>query len=316
MSTSSYQPLEVTTGINDLPKLILRQTDGSSAEVYLYGAHVTSLKNEEGKEILFVSSKAIFDPPKEIHGGISIRFSLSPDKDTPGAHVSAANSTWDMDTNASSPADVATGVFVDLVLKPTEQEYLRLRRHRFEYRLRVALRRGGELVLTSRIKNTNSDGRPFKFTCGYPAYFSVSDISDIRVEGLETLNYLDNLKNGERYTENGEALTFESEVDKVYLSTPTKLAIVDHKKSRTYVIRKDAQLPDAVVWNPWDKKAKAMADFGNDEYKHMLCAGAARMENPITLKPGDEWIARQELSAVNSSYCNGQHQPKLIIHVM
>lgn len=34
----------------------------------------------------------------------------------------------------------------------------------------------------------------------------------MRVEGLETLDYLDNLCEKERFTEQGDALTFESEV--------------------------------------------------------------------------------------------------------
>lgn len=36
--------------------------------------------------------------------------------------------------------------------------------------------------------------------------------SEVRVEGLETLDYLDNLKDRERFTEQGDAITFESEV--------------------------------------------------------------------------------------------------------
>lgn len=35
-----------------------------------------------------------------------------------------------------------------------------------------------------------------------------------------------------------------TQVDKIYLSTPTKIAILDHEKKRTFVIRKDG-LPDA-----------------------------------------------------------------------
>lgn len=69
----------------------------------------------------------------------------------------------------------------------------------------------------------------------------------------------------------------------------------------------------AVVWNPWDKKAKAMVDFGDDEYKHMLCVEAAAIEKPITLKPGEEWKGRQELSAVPSSYCSGQLDPQKVL---
>lgn len=37
--------------------------------------------------------------------------------------------------------------------------------------------------------------------------------SEVRIEGLETLDYLDNLKNRERFTEQGDAITFESEVN-------------------------------------------------------------------------------------------------------
>lgn len=37
--------------------------------------------------------------------------------------------------------------------------------------------------------------------------------SEVRIEGLETLDYLDNLCQKERFTEQGDALTFEAEVN-------------------------------------------------------------------------------------------------------
>jgi hypothetical protein len=37
--------------------------------------------------------------------------------------------------------------------------------------------------------------------------------SEVRIEGLETLDYLDNLSQRERHTEQGDAITFESEVN-------------------------------------------------------------------------------------------------------
>jgi hypothetical protein len=46
----------------------------------------------------------------------------------------------------------------------------------FEFRLRIALGALGDLSLTSRIRNTNTDGRPFSYTFAYHTYFSVSDI--------------------------------------------------------------------------------------------------------------------------------------------
>ena len=56
-----------------------------------------------------------------------------------------------------------------------------------------------------------------------------------------------------------------------------------------------------VVWNPWDKKSKAIADFGDDEYKRMLCVDGAAIETPIPLKPNEEWTGRLELSLLHSS---------------
>ena len=60
----------------------------------------------------------------------------------------------------------------------------------------------------------------------------------------------------------------------------------------------------AVVWNPWEKKSKSMVDLGDEEYKQMLCVDAAAIERSITLKPGEEWTGRLELSAVPSTYCS------------
>ncbi|KAL6191732.1 hypothetical protein ACLB2K_038122 [Fragaria x ananassa] len=270
--------VEFVKGINGLDKVVLRDPRGSLAEVYLYGGHVTSWKNDQGEELLFVSNKAVFKPPKAIRGGIPICFPQFSNLGSLDAHGFARNRFWTVDHDPSLfPTNTSNKVFVDLILKSTEDD-IKTWPHSYEFRLRVALGPGGDLMLTSRIRNTNSDGKPFTFT-------------EVRVEGLETLDYLDNMQNRQRCTEQGDAITFESEVDKIYLSTPTKIAILDHEKKRTFVIRKDG-LPDAVVWNPWDKKAKAMADFGDDEYKHMLCVEAAAIERPVTLKPGEEEVER------------------------
>ncbi|KAF3484707.1 hypothetical protein F2Q69_00057281 [Brassica cretica] len=118
--------------------------------------------------------------------------------------------------------------------------------------------------------------------------------------GLETLDYLDNLFEKERFTEQGDTLTFESEIDRVYLNSRDVVAVFDHEKKRTFLIKKEG-LPDVVVWNPWDKKAKALTDLGDEEYKHMLCVDGAAIEKPINLKPGEEWTGKLNLSLVLST---------------
>lgn len=51
-----------------------------------------------------------------------------------------------------------------------------------------------------------------------------------------------------------------------------------------------------------------MVDFGDEEYKQMLCVDAAAVEKPITLKPGEEWTGRLELLVVSSSFCSEQFE--------
>ena len=68
-------------------------------------------------------------------------------------------------------------------------------------------------------------------------------ISEVRVEGLETLDYLDNMLDKERFTEQGDALTFESEIDRVYLNSKDVVAVFDHERKRTFLIEKEG-LPD------------------------------------------------------------------------
>lgn len=292
---------------NGLDIVILKDPRGFTAQVHLYGGQVTSWKDNNGEELLFVSSKAIFKPPKAIRGGIPICFPQFSNLGSIEQHGFARNRFWSIDQNpAPLPTNLDDQAFVDLILKLVDEDVAKMWSNSFEFRLRVTLGPHGELGLTARVRNV--DSKPFTFTIAFHTYFSVSDISEVRIEGLETLDYLDNLQNRQRFTEQGDALTFETEVDRIYLNTPTKIAIIDHELKRTFVLKKDG-FPDAVVWNPWERKAKAMADFGDEEYKHMICVEPAAIEKPITLKPGEEWRGRQKVSTVYSSYHSGQLDP-------
>ncbi|KAI5075310.1 hypothetical protein GOP47_0009386 [Adiantum capillus-veneris] len=299
--------VEVSKDANGLDVVILKDPRGFSAQVHLYGGQVTSWKNDRGEELLFVSSKAVFKPPKAIRGGIPICFPQFSNLGSIEQHGFARNKLWSIDPNPLPlPTNIDDKAFIDLILKVGDEDMAKMWSYSFEFRLRVTLGPHGELGMTARVRNI--DSKPFTFTTAFHTYFSVSDISEVRIEGLETLDYLDNLQNRERFTEQGDALTFETEVDKIYLNTPTKIAIIDHELKRTFVLKKDG-LPDAVVWNPWERKAKAMVDFGDDEYKYMICVEPAAIEKPITLKPGEEWKGRQKISTVYSSYHSGQLDP-------
>ncbi|KAF5783320.1 putative aldose 1-/Glucose-6-phosphate 1-epimerase, galactose mutarotase-like domain superfamily [Helianthus annuus] len=69
-----------------------------------------------------------------------------------------------------------------------------------------------------------------------------SALLEVHVEGLQTLDYFDNMSKRERYTEQADTITFDGEIDRVYLSTPTKITIIDHEKKRTIVLRKEGMV--------------------------------------------------------------------------
>ncbi|CAK9139332.1 unnamed protein product [Ilex paraguariensis] len=301
--------IEVSKDWNGIDQIVLRNPQGASARVSLHGGQVTSWRNDRGEELLFTSSKAIFKPPKSMRGGIPICFPQFGNCGSLEQHGFARSKIWTIDDNPPPlHLNESTGKsFIDLLLKPSEED-LKCWPHSFEFRLRVSLASDGNLALISRIRNIN--GKPFSFSFAYHTYLSVSDISEVRIEGLETLDYLDNLCQRNRFTEQGDAITFESEVDRVYLSSQNCIAVLDHERKRTYVLRKEG-LPDVVVWNPWDKKSKSMADFGDEEYKQMLCVDGAAIEKPITLKPGEEWTGRLELAVVSSSFCSENLHPQM-----
>ncbi|KAK2664221.1 hypothetical protein Ddye_002795 [Dipteronia dyeriana] len=300
-SCDQKSAIEVTKDRNGVDQVVLRNPRGASARISLHGGQVLSWRTDRGEELLFTSSKAIFKPPQAVRGGIPICFPQFGNQGLVQKHGFARNKIWVIDSDPPPlhhhPSDPLGKACVDLLLKPSEED-LRIWPHSFEFRLRVSLATDGNLTMISRIRNINC--KPFSFSIAYNTYFSISDISEVRIEGLETLDYLDNLRQKERFTEQGDALTFESEVDRVYLSSSNMIAIFEHERKRTFVIRKEG-LPDVVVWNPWEKKSKSMADFGDEEYKQMLCVDGAAIEKPITLKPGEEWTGRLELSVVPSS---------------
>ncbi|XP_074383662.1 putative glucose-6-phosphate 1-epimerase isoform X2 [Apium graveolens] len=279
ISLLKQMPFRFINDHSGLPCVFLSEPGGSSAQVLLYGGQVISWKNEQGDELLFKSSKPTGKSPKSIKGGISICF---PQLGTSGASEkqgSSRSKLWSLDNCPMHLVPTGSPSSVDLILKPTANDTI-IWPCSFELRILISLS-PGKLSIVPQVKNT--DNRSLSFTFAVRNYLSVSDISEVRVEGLETLDYLDNLLHRERFTEQADALTFDGEVDRIYLETQTNIAIIDHEKKRTFVLRKDG-LPDA---------------------------GA--LEKPIILKPKEEWKGCQELSTVSSSYCSGQLDPQMIL---
>ena len=92
-------------GEGGLPKVVVRHHSGAEVEVYLHGATVTSYKGADGQQLLFVSSRAVFDGVKAIRGGIPIVFPQFGAGALP-QHGFARNKAWTLVSTGDGAAEL------------------------------------------------------------------------------------------------------------------------------------------------------------------------------------------------------------------
>lgn len=284
-SASNFPPdANLTTGVNDLP--IMEIINGQAeAIIYLQGAHVTHWKPAGAQPVLFVSKQSHFANGKAIRGGVPLCFPWFANRtghpESP-AHgfVRAANWTVKSVTKNGDGSTTAQFEF-------TDSEATRVPwPHSFRARYFVTV--GTALEMTFEVENTGAE--PQTYEAALHTYFAVSNASDIHITGLEGAEYIDKVDGCQRKHLGSEPLKFSGETDRVFVNTRSTTRLIDPGMKRTIVVEKEGS-DTTVVWNPWAAKAKAMADFGDDEWPHMACIETANAgENSVTLAPGQRHV--------------------------
>ncbi len=153
-------------------------------------------------------------------------------------------------------------------------------------------------TFTAELVVRNFSTQDFTFENCLHTYFTVGDINQVSVAGLQGVDYLDSLDGRGRKREMSDAIQFTGEVDRIYLNTPHAVEIRDASLRRTIRVEKECSA-STVVWNPWIAKAKAMADFGDEEYPRMVCVESGNVaDNALTLAVGQEARLKVVLSSV------------------
>jgi glucose-6-phosphate 1-epimerase len=154
----------------------------------------------------------------------------------------------------------------------------------FRFRAVYEVAAGKTLAMSLEVENR--DETPFTFEEALHTYFSVSDISGVAISGLEGTRYLDKAGGGAERIEGDAPIRFTGETDRVYLETTAACAIDDPGLRRRIVVSKDNSR-STVVWNPWIAKARAMPDFGDEEWRGMVCVETANVgAAAVELAPG------------------------------
>jgi glucose-6-phosphate 1-epimerase len=260
-------------GNGGLPKLVI-ENDGATAEVYQHGAHLTAWQPRGQKPVLFMSRKSAFDPAKPIRGGVPICFPwFGPKAGAPDApmHGYARLRDWTL--------EYAGRDGVSFILESEEATA------RLTFTIGAAL----DMALEVRAR------KDFTYEEALHTYLRVGDVRRVSVEGLEGVDYLDKTDGFRRKTQAGP-ITVAAETDRIYLKTKGVCVVRDPVLGRSITVEKEGS-DNTVVWNPWIAKAKAMADFGDDEWPDMICVETANVgDAAVRLTAGQTHLTRARVS--------------------
>ncbi len=258
----------------------------AGALLCLQGAHlVTWRPHAQEQPVIWVSEAAQFAPRKSIRGGVPVCwpwFGPHPAGGTLPSHGFAR--TFDWQVAATRRLDQGA-TEICFVMRDHEQTRA-LWPHAFTVQLRVTV--GAQLQVE--LGTTNDGDAPFALGEALHTYFRVGDIGDARVQGLDGLVFVDNARGASRGRQQGD-VRFSAETDRVYLDTPSDLAIVDPVLGRRILISQSGAR-SAIVWNPWLDKATKMGDLGagarhQGGWREMVCVESGNaLENAVEVAPG------------------------------
>jgi glucose-6-phosphate 1-epimerase len=267
-------------GAGGLDRLTIH-TPTADAELYLQGAHLTSWHPAGVRApVLWMSACSQFAAGKPIRGGVPICFpwfgAHHTDSAAP-AHGFARLLPWTL-TGATEGADGKVTLSLELAGREVSPAW----RHALVARYRITV--GAVLELALEVENAGDVA--FTFEEALHTYFAVGDVQRVTVAGLEGHEYLDKVAALARRTQGNEPVHFTAETDRVYLDTRATVTVRDDAWGREVIVRKSGS--DAtVVWNPWIAKARAMPDFGDDEWPSMVCVETCNVgPHAIALPPG------------------------------
>jgi len=270
-------------GRGGLTKVVLNHACGSSAEVYLYGACVTSWKQASGDEVLYVRPDAKFDRTKAISGGIPICFPQF----GPGEmkqHGFARDSVWSVASTSADYNPDDRDPNVELVLEDSEGTRECGFPHAFRVSYSITLHRE---TLQTDFRVINTGDSAFEFTAALHSYFEVAGVENASISGLGGLTYLNKVpdpNNPKQETEANEEVAFSGETDRIYTEAPSEVVL--NVGTGAGVQIQNENWSDCVVWNPWTSMEAC--------YKEFVCVENAKTSERVKLEPNQSWRARAD----------------------
>ena len=270
--------------VQQLPSVTLTNPE-AEAVVFLNGAHVTSWKPKGQRDVLFMSKASHFSAGKAIRGGVPIIFPWFGGRDghpESPAHGYARTMAWSV-VGCEKRADGSCAMSFELLSSPATRDIWP-----YEFALRFTV--AAEKKLTMSLSVTNTGAKAFVFEEALHTYLAIGDIKQASITGLAGTTYIDKVDGFKKKPQGAEPIVITGETDRVYLATKSTCVVNDPVWGRKLIVEKEGS--DAtVVWNPWIAKAKAMSDFGDDEWPGMVCVETCNVgEHAVNLAPGEKHV--------------------------
>jgi glucose-6-phosphate 1-epimerase len=273
-------------GPNGFP-IALITTPHATAAITPYGAHLLSYRfTSDSDDLLFLSEKAIFREGTPIRGGVPICWPwFGPDPQSLGRsdHGLVRTRMWNVISSDLLPDQECSITFE---LTDTAETYA-LWPYRFSLTLKLTV--GKSLTLELATKNLGDT--PLELTQALHTYFSVGDITQMRIKGLEGFTYTDKTDHS-REKPQKNAIRIDAETDRVYPTDGGDIVIHDDALNRTIRIESEGS-HTAVVWNPWIRVCEQKADLNAEDYTKMVCVETANAgDDIITLQPDEDYTLK------------------------
>jgi len=252
-----------------------------------HGAHVLSWTPEGHRPVIWLSQHALFEAGVAVRGGVPICFpwfGSGPSHDLSPAHGFARISHWRLVSVDEDPTRSTVVHSLD------EHE---ASRPAFEYPYRAVSTVTFADSLAMSLEVTNTGAEPFDFEAALHTYLAVGDSTGVSIEGLSGDAYLDQVRD-EHSVQDGP-VAIDGEVDRIYTSEAA-VHIVDPSLGRVITVEKSGSA-STVVWNPWIDKAHRLPDFGDDEWRTMVCVETANIAPSVVhLEPGESHTMTARIS--------------------
>lgn len=268
--------------------------NGATITISYFGGTLLSYINKDGEEKLFKSEKMITDKSKAVRGGVPIVFPQFGKSGPLVQHGFARTAMWEI----TKDPEVIDGDNVNVVFSLIQSKEIKNIWPLQEFTLDHSITFGSNNLETS-ISVINNGKEEFEFQTLLHTYYSLEDISDVRIEGLKSLEYKDQLQDGKVFVEESEVKTIEKETDSIYKNGKKIIVACKNKtiEIKVELKQENENKPcDVVLWNPWIDKSKAMGDFGDEEYHNMICVEPGLVSRYEKCFPNRKWSLTQTVT--------------------